>query len=323
MKRRAASRKVNYASIVKINMPALVGGCDFSEAAYRHFKSMTTQSRFNKLLDNGLVWIIIVFTVTAPACTWVADAGEGFQTRTLAGTGNFKPAAPRGHRPTVCQGHLFRSQRSRPGKVRDASPRAERGPFDHWRGDRFRFLAALVLSSAVCFRGGRARRLGSPQTRSQAGAQADRRGLGLHRRDTPEGAVDTVTGTGALDPRAFWDQGASTKHPTQPAASSKKTPLKESRDQQSAHSDLTVQYEQLRREATSRSGHAAQGLGLALFLRRGMTAWMQAWSQCTDCAAPNAHPRPATAAAVPMDLRTQIATVLAGIILGLQQEATP
>jgi hypothetical protein len=173
MKRRAASRKVNYASIVKINMPAPVGGCDFSEAAYRQFKSMATQSRFNKLLDNGLVWIIIVFTVTAPACTWVADAGEGFQTRTLAGTRNFKPAAPRGHRPTVCQGHLFRSQRSRPGKVRDASPRAERGPFDHWRGDRFRFLAALVLSSAVCFRGGRARRLGSPQTRSQAGAQAD------------------------------------------------------------------------------------------------------------------------------------------------------
>jgi hypothetical protein len=55
MKRRAASRKVNYASIVKINMPALVGGCDFPEAAYRHFKSMTTQSRFNKLLDNDLV----------------------------------------------------------------------------------------------------------------------------------------------------------------------------------------------------------------------------------------------------------------------------
>jgi hypothetical protein len=85
---------------------------------------------------------------------------------------------------------------------------------------------------------------------------------------------------------------------------------------------LTEQYEQLRREATSCSEHAAQGLGLALFLRRGMTAWMQAWSQCTDGVTPNAHPRPATPAAVPMDLRTQIATLLAGIILGLQQEAT-
>jgi hypothetical protein len=59
-----------------------------------------------------------------------------------------------------------------------------------------------------------------------------------------------------------------------------------------------------------------------LFLRRGMTAWMQAWSQCTDHVAPNAHVRPVTPAAVPIDLRTQIATLLAGIILGLQQEAT-
>jgi hypothetical protein len=54
-----------------------------------------------------------------------------------------------------------------------------------------------------------------------------------------------------------------------------------------------------------------------------MTAWMQAWSQCSDGAAPNTHPRPATMlAAVPMDLRAQIATLLAGIILSLQQEAT-
>jgi hypothetical protein len=99
-------------------------------------------------------------------------------------------------------------------------------------------------------------------------------------------------------------------------------PLNESAGQPIAPPDLTEQYEQLRREATCCSEQAAQGLGLALFLRRGMTAWMQAWSQCTDCAAPKTHPWPATPAAVPMDLRTQIATLLAGIILGLQQEAT-
>jgi hypothetical protein len=69
-----------------------------------------------------------------------------------------------------------------------------------------------------------------------------------------------------------------------------------------AHPDLTEQYEQLRRDATGRSEPAVLGLGLALFLRRGMTAWMQAWSQCSDCAAFNTHSRPATPAAVPMDL---------------------
>jgi hypothetical protein len=87
-----------------------------------------------------------------------------------------------------------------------------------------------------------------------------------------------------------------------------------------ARPDLTEQYEQLRREATSHSEHGREGLGLALFLRRGMTAWMQAWSQCT--VTPKAPSRPAMPATVPIDLRTQIATLLAGIILGLHQEAT-
>ena len=128
------------------------------------------------------------------------------------------------------------------------------------------------------------------------------------------------SGIGALDPRAFRDEGSSTKHRTQPAASSKKTPLNECAGHCGANPDLTEQYEQLRREATSCSEHRGEGLGLALFLRRGMTAWMQAWSQCTDRVAPKAPLQPAMAA-VPIDLRTQVATLLAGIILGLHQEA--
>jgi len=102
----------------------------------------------------------------------------------------------------------------------------------------------------------------------------------------------------------------------------KKTPLNQSAGQPRAHPDLTEQYEQLRREATGCSEHGAQGLGLALFLRRGMTAWMQAWSQCADPGAPHTRPQPASVASVPIDLRAQIATLLAGIILSLQQEAT-
>jgi hypothetical protein len=54
-----------------------------------------------------------------------------------------------------------------------------------------------------------------------------------------------------------------------------------------------------------------------------MTGWMQAWSQCTDRVAPKAHLQPTMTATVPIDLRAQVATLLAGIILGLHQEATP
>jgi len=83
---------------------------------------------------------------------------------------------------------------------------------------------------------------------------------------------------------------------------------------------LTEQYEQLRREAIGRTDQGGEGLGLALFLRCGMLAWMQAWSHCTDRVAPNAHP-PTTTAPLPIDLRAQVATLLADIILGLPQEA--
>jgi len=287
-----------------------------------HILLINTQIWHIKMLDSIWELNIIVFTRTA-AHSRVPHARKRCQARHPAATRNSKSAASRRHRSPVCQRQLLRSQGSGPGQVRDAAPRAERGSFGNWRRDGLRLLAALVLSSAGSLPGGRARRPGSPQTRPQAGTQAKRRGLGFRGSDTPERAVGAHTRTSALDPRAFRDQGASTKYRTQPAAASKKTPLNEPAGPARSHPDLTEQYEQLRREATRCSEQAVQGLGLALFLRRGMTAWMQAWSQCSDGAAPNTHPRPATMpAAVPMDLRAQIATLLAGIILSLQQEAT-
>jgi hypothetical protein len=96
--------------------------------------------------------------------------------------------------------------------------------------------------------------------------------------------------------------------------------LNDSGDQPIAGPELTEQYEQLRRAATSWSEHGAERLGLALFLRRGMKAWMQARSPGTDRVTPNAPCQPAITEAVPIDLRTQIAMLVAGIILGLQQE---
>jgi hypothetical protein len=106
------------------------------------------------------------------------------------------------------------------------------------------------------------------------------------------------------------------------AAPSKKTPLSEPNDQPVARLDLVAHYEQLRRDATDMSSRGREALGLALFLRCGMAAWMQAWSPCMDGVTPLAPPRPATTP-VPMDVRGQVAMLLAGIILGLHQEATP
>ena len=71
----------------------------------------------------------------------------------------------------------------------------------------------------------------------------------------------------------------------------------------------------------SRTAHCGEGLGLALFLRRGMTAWMQAWSECAGVETETCSLSGAKET-IPLQMRSQLTTLLAGMILSLQQEAT-
>ena len=70
-----------------------------------------------------------------------------------------------------------------------------------------------------------------------------------------------------------------------------------------------------------RSTHGGEGFGLALFFRRGMTAWMQAWSECARPVEPVTRSHPKVDETIPADMRSEITTLLAGMILCLQQEA--
>jgi hypothetical protein len=84
--------------------------------------------------------------------------------------------------------------------------------------------------------------------------------------------------------------------------------------------DLAVHYEQLRRDAISRPTRSGEGLGLALFLRRGMTAWMRAWSECHGHVEQTACSQPGAGETIPVEMRSQLTTLLASMILSLQQE---
>jgi len=53
-----------------------------------------------------------------------------------------------------------------------------------------------------------------------------------------------------------------------------------------------------------------------------MTAWMQAWSECVPRGEPSPRPQPDVNATIPGDVRPKITTLLASMILYLQQEAT-
>jgi hypothetical protein len=80
---------------------------------------------------------------------------------------------------------------------------------------------------------------------------------------------------------------------------------------------LIARYEELRRQALGRFG--AQAQGLALFMRRGMSAWMHAWSQCV--APPSPAQPPQTQEICPVQLHADVATLLASMVLFARQEA--
>lgn len=81
-------------------------------------------------------------------------------------------------------------------------------------------------------------------------------------------------------------------------------------------------YEQLRRDATG-SPAPREGLGLALFLQRGMKAWMQAWSDCSSNVEPGTRNDAGIGNTMPAGMQSQITSLLAGMILSLQpQEAS-
>lgn len=81
---------------------------------------------------------------------------------------------------------------------------------------------------------------------------------------------------------------------------------------------LVARYEDLRQQVLGRS--AIQPQGLALFTRRGMCAWMQAWSQCV---APMPAPVPPRddQEFCPAQLHRDVAMLLASMVLLARQEA--
>jgi len=87
-----------------------------------------------------------------------------------------------------------------------------------------------------------------------------------------------------------------------------------------ADSGLITHYENLRGQALAYPA-GVRGLGYALFIRQGMAAWACAWRshavEPPTSAPPSAAPNP-----MPLELRAQVAHVLAGIIFNLQKQET-
>ena len=114
-----------------------------------------------------------------------------------------------------------------------------------------------------------------------------------------------------------WSDSSSADNRARIVAGSKKTAL----NLAAADYDSGVigQYEDLRNHALTAAG-LRQSLGYALFIGRGMAAWARA---CRSYASQPPTPTPTAPAArssIPLDLRNQLALVLAGMILNLQTQ---
>jgi len=86
---------------------------------------------------------------------------------------------------------------------------------------------------------------------------------------------------------------------------------------------LISRYEQLREQALRRPSGIARGQGLALLMRGGMSAWMQAWAQCmVQAPAPPPPPvMPGDEAILPLSMHKEVAMILAGMVLYSRREA--
>jgi hypothetical protein len=84
--------------------------------------------------------------------------------------------------------------------------------------------------------------------------------------------------------------------------------------------DLVLGYEGLRAQVLSPSAELSRGLGIALLMRQGLLAWMKAWSDCTPPVGRPAQDPCPTEKVIPLDLRANLALILAGMALGHYQE---
>jgi hypothetical protein len=86
---------------------------------------------------------------------------------------------------------------------------------------------------------------------------------------------------------------------------------------------LMAQYEQLRCDALRRGALATHGLGLALLLRQGMTAWIRAWSEgANNVRGPSPSPL-RLPAPLPSEVRSQLTLILASLLTRPRQQSHP
>lgn len=81
-------------------------------------------------------------------------------------------------------------------------------------------------------------------------------------------------------------------------------------------------YEELRRHAVGEQVDSVRGVGMAVLIRRGMAAWLDACSRCSPRVDLQAAEPGAGSSTVPQELRNEITEVLTSMVLSCGEMTT-
>jgi hypothetical protein len=128
----------------------------------------------------------------------------------------------------------------------------------------------------------------SRATRSSKSTQIYQGSHGFYRKISRGQQLVINFGPSPITPGAIWDIGASTEYRTSAKSPTKKglnTSPSGTKQNIIDKDGLSSRYEQLRSQALGQLFTSGQGLGLTLFMRKGMAAWTHAWTKYSSKAA--------------------------------------
>lgn len=232
-------------------------------------------------------------------------------------------SAERGRRGLRRRARLLRCSRPCAGQVRDAAPPPRRGAPGQPGGRNLRRQPTGVLCRRSGVPGERHSRTVAATARTPAQPQVYRGSSRLRRALVRRARCSRARNPSGGGPTPFRNYSSSPFSRTSCGPAQKKTGDQTPIDLTSHLADgryLLEQYEALRREAL-REDWRARGHGMALFMTRGMTAWVATVialapaavpkpQQCAAEEAPQSH-RPVVA----FSFRAELTAVLAGMVL--------
>jgi len=265
------------------------------------------EARTEKGLDDFLCENIIILTHRrAPLSSKTATASPGR---------GAEPESRRRHERTISTERVLRSRRFGSGQVRDAAASGTRGTAGERSCPSLWLFQAFFLSGSSRFRRCGLGGVTAAQTRTTRRTQVDRRSDGFRHPDAGTGCL-FVLGTDWQSHSATVSNFRSSTQYRSPVEPSKKTHLSVNESTICGrHEELSTAYEQLRSQVLGVNGEPPRGPGLAVFLERGMKAWIDAYRQWSALSATSKTARSPRSTTLCTPVENEMIVLLTGMLM--------